>query len=476
MAAALAILTPVLISLGNLSWVQIAKGLLTLVGVFVILGAAGILLTPLVPTLLLLGAAIALLGVGVLAAGGGVALFAVGLTALAVAVTASGAAILAFVGSVLGLIPLTLERIGQGIVAFAGAIGKGGAAIARAFEVVFSAVFDAIAKTVPKAEKAFDAVMTAVLRSVNKYAPKVTTTFLNLLLTLLNKATSFAPRLSTAAANLIVAMINGINRNVGRIVSAATNLIVNFINAISNGTGRVIAAGVSMVVHVINSIANSIRANSGAMRSAGANLGSAIVEGIISGIEGLAGGAIAAAENLARSAVSAAASFLHINTPSRVTRDQIGAPFAEGVAVGIKENTHMATGQVETMGAAMLTSIGKSMSAISSTIDANLNLSPQITPVVDLTQARKGFDELNGLSKSQIIAASASSTHAASISKANLNSAAQAGLGGLQQTLNFTQNNTSPAALDATTIYRRTSNQISVAKGALKRANSSVSN
>ena len=53
-ASALLVLTPVLTILGAMSWSSIVKGLVTLAGAFAILGVAGAVLTPLVPSILAL--------------------------------------------------------------------------------------------------------------------------------------------------------------------------------------------------------------------------------------------------------------------------------------------------------------------------------------------------------------------------------------------------------------------------------------
>ena len=66
-SAALAVLAPVLSILGALSWEAIAKGLISIAGAFTIIGVAGAVLTPLVPTILALSGAFALIGVGVVA-------------------------------------------------------------------------------------------------------------------------------------------------------------------------------------------------------------------------------------------------------------------------------------------------------------------------------------------------------------------------------------------------------------------------
>lgn len=467
-AASLAILTPVLIALGNLSWEAIAKGLVTLTGVFVILAAAGILLTPLIPTLLGLGLAITLLGVGVLAAGAGVAVFAVGLTALAVAVTASGAAILSFVTSILSLIPVALGKIGEGIVAFAAGISHGAVAITGAFVAIFSAILNAIIKVAPKAEQAFTVVMSSILGAINKNAPRIITTFGNLIVNILNGMNKYLPRFLNAGTNLIVNLLNGVASRLGRVVAAGTNVIVSFINAIGNGAQRIVNAGVNMVIRLVNGIANKIRSSNGQIRAAAGNLASAIIEGMVAGISGGIGSVVGAAINMAKGALSAAMGALHINSPSKDFRDIVGAAIPEGTALGIKQSTNLVTDQVGTMADSMISALTSSLNGLSDTVNANMDLQPKITPVIDLTQAQKGFGELDKLSKAQLIAATGTTASALSISAsqaAALATAAQNNPGGTN--LTFNQNNYSPENLSPTVIYRRTRNQLSIAKGAL---------
>ena len=469
-AAALAILTPVLIALGGMSWESIAKGLVTLVGVFLILAAAGILLTPLIPTLLGLGVAIALFGVGVLAAGAGVLLFAAGLTALALAVTASGAAILAFVTSILALIPATFKAIGNGIVAFASAIGRGAVAITQAFVAIFTAILNAIIKLVPLATKAFGAVMTAVLGAIKKYAGPIATTFGNLIVTMLNKANEFVPRFVSAGSRLIINLLNGIAAKNGAIVNAATNLIISFVNAIGNGAQRIVRAGVNMVINLINGVANQIRSSSPRIHDAASNLGSAIIQGMISGILGGIGGIISAAVGAAKSALSAAKSALGIHSPSKEF-EKIGALAIEGMVVGITGNINHVNNSVEAMGNSMLDTLGSTLANAGNILSDNIDLQPKITPVLDLTEAKKGFGALSDISKAHLIASS-STAAATSISATNAAAAQSAGLVVTEQpSVIFNQTNTSPKALSAAEIYRQTKNQLSSTKGALASAN-----
>lgn len=68
------------------------------------------------------------------------------------------------------------------------------------------------------------------------------------------------------------------------------------------------------------------------------SIGSAIINGIIGGIKSMVGHLANVAANAAKSALNAAKRFLHIASPSRVFRDQVGKNMVLGMAQGITAN------------------------------------------------------------------------------------------------------------------------------------------
>jgi tape measure domain-containing protein len=448
-AASLAILTPILIAMGNMSWESIAKGLLTLAGVFTILGIAGLVLTPLVPTLIGLGLAVALLGVGMLAAGAGVLAFSIGLSALAVAGTAGAAALVGIVAALIGLIPLALKEVGEGIVAFAGVIAQGGPAITGALVAVLLALIDAIA------------ILT----------PKIVTTLYNLAVLLLDTLVKFIPKLVDAGYKMLIGILNGIANNIGKVITAATNVAVNFLNGISNNLPRVEDAGVKMIISFVNGLANSIRNNTAAMRSAGLNLAMAIIDGMTGGLASGAGKVANAAKNAAKAALNAAKNFLGINSPSKEFF-ALGEYSGDGMAGGFDSSEGVVVKSVQGMANAALNTMAKSLSDISDLVSDNIDPNPTITPVLDLTELQKNAGQIDKvLAGTKQISLKVSTAQATTMSNAHPSNQPppdngdEPGLGG---DVIFNQNNYSPKALDAVTVYRQTKNQLSVAKEALK--------
>jgi tape measure domain-containing protein len=463
-SGSLAILTPVLIALGGLSWGSILKGLAALAGVFVLLGAAGLLLGPLIPVLLGLGAAIALLGVGLLAAGGGIALFAVGLTTLAVGITATGGAIVSFVNSILSTVPLAGRKLGEGIAAFATGIAKGAVAIENAFVAILTAILNGIIRVVPLAGQAFTAILNTIINVIRANAGRVAQTMASLILLALGTISRYMPSFVARGVQIIVSFLNGIAANVGRVITAGANIAIAFINGITSNGLRITQAGINAIIRFVNGLASQIRASSGAMRAAGFNLAAAIIDGMTGGLASLAGRVLSEAKNLAGQLLSTVGSFLGIGSPSKEFH-KLGVWSMIGFSNGLETSAKFPISSVKKASADVLTALQKSLSEIQ-VPDTTLN--PVITPVLDLSTAKKGFDDLATLVSAQTAAASSSTSVATSISAASQAAAGQAAATPAAGTsLTFVQNNTSPVALDAVTIYRQTKNQLSVVKGAL---------
>ena len=467
-AGALAILAPILIALGSQPWQVIVTGLLALAGAFAVIGLAGLLIGPLVPVLISLGLAIALIGGGFLAAGVGIGLFAAGLTALAIAVAASGVSILAFVKSMLALIPTTLSEIGQGIVAFAKAIGNGAAAIVGAFVQIIVAIAEGLIKALPKVSAAIGSLITAFLTIVVSNTPKILAAFAKILLDILSSFANNAGKFVTAGANVIISVLNGIAKNVTRVATAAVNMVLSFVSAITTNVPKVVSAAETMIIKMINGISATLRGHNAALDSAISGLGSSIVQGIIGAITALAGGIAGALLRAVQGAIQAAKNWLKSLSPSKRTRDELGIPIIQGIVGGVLQSGGMLSDAMVSTAKTAIDSVKATLSGLSDSVSDNLNLNPTITPVVDLTQAKAGFAQLAGLSKNGTVNATASTQSASAISAQNAYAALQLqAVAGGTSPVSFTQINNSPVALSAATIYRQTNNQLSIARKVL---------
>lgn len=463
MVFALGLLVPILVTLGAMSWGAIGKGLVAIAGAFVVIGLAGLLLGPIIPILLGVAAAIAIMGLGMLAAGAGISLFAAGLTAMAVAVTASGGAIASFVTSILSLLPMAMGKFGEGVVAFATAIGKGAPALINAFSAILASMLNALIRNLPLILRVFGLILTGLLNIIRTYAPQIINTMVNLLLNLLNTIGSRVGQFVDAGIRIIVGFLNGIARNIGRTVSAGVSIVVAFLNGISSNVGRVVNAGLNMVVSTINAISSGISSHAGALRSAGLGLGFAIIDGMTGGLLGAAGRVIGAAASIGSRVIGALGKAIKFFSPSHYAYD-MGIGIDEGLALGMENPRQRAASSATGLGQNALAALRASLAAVQDLGELN----PTVTPVLDLSQAKKGFDDLAAMAAAQAITAGVSTSAAAGIAGSGIGALGPDGVvasGGTY--VEFNQTNTSPKALSNAEIYRQTKNQLSAVKGAL---------
>lgn len=220
-SGALAVLAPVLSILGALSWEAIAKGLISIAGAFTIIGVAGAVLTPLVPTILALSGAFALIGVGVLtigagllAAGTGLSALAIGFTALATAGAAGATAIVAaltvIVTGIAGLIPAVLTKVGEGIIAICKVIAAGEPAIGEAVKAVVLTLIDVFVSCVPQLADGALQLVVGVLAALVTYTPQIVDLAFKFLIGILEGIASNLPSLIKAGVDVLVAFFAGI--------------------------------------------------------------------------------------------------------------------------------------------------------------------------------------------------------------------------------------------------------------------------
>ena len=191
-ATAIAILTPSLKALGSMSIGEIAKSLITLAAAFAVIGVAGYFLAPVIPAILGLAAAFALFGVSMLGIGAGLTLIGVGLTAIAAAGTAAATSLVAsftiIITGILDLIPTITKKIGDAIIAFAQVIGDCAPEIA-----------DALLK-----------LLSSVLVSMSEYVPQMADSLLILFIKVINELADHMPELIKAFMNLVGAFFKGV--------------------------------------------------------------------------------------------------------------------------------------------------------------------------------------------------------------------------------------------------------------------------
>jgi len=443
-SAALAIFAPVLLLLGSASLSTIGTGLLALAGAFTILGIAGLTLTPLTPVILSLAGAIALFGVGCLAVGLGMSAFALGITMLAAAGTAGAVAITLMITTILNMVPLIITTLVNGLVQF----------------VV------QIAAQVPTLVTAFTSMILAIITGISTIIPQVTQLFLNMMFNIMNVIAVNIPGIVKAAVNIIVAFINAVSSNLPRIIQAAIHLAISFINGLANGLrsnqGSLTGAVRNLMSAMISTAVNIVAGASGAFFSAGANIVRGMINGIKSKIQELAG----TAAKMAKDALHSAEHALGIKSPS-IEFAKVGMYSCLGFSRGLVRYASVVMDSASNLGTSAVDSLKSAISKISGVVNDNLDSTPVIKPVMDLSNVTEGSKRINGLLSGAKLNLSSITSNIPNVlgKDSSDNEINQNGRNQQGTSVSFTQNNYSPKSLSRLDIYRQTRNQVSALKG-----------
>ena len=130
---------------------------------------------------------------------------------------------------------------------------------------------------------------------------------------------------------------------------------------------------------------------------------------------------------------------------------QLGEWVDEGFAIGIDKNAYLAENSVSNMAKSTLTGMREAISTINDVVNGDLELSPVITPQLDLSLLNRQVQSTGQLFDAKVRFAQEQTEQNAT----NQN-------GGVNQT--FVQNNYSPKALSREEIYRQTKNQFAMAR------------
>ena len=461
LASALAILAPILLIFSKMSLGGILKSLGMLVGIFVIFGAAAAILTPVIPSMFALAGAIALLGVGCVLTGAGLIAVAAGITALAAAGTVGVTALVVIISAIIGTIPLFFKNLGLGIIEFINVLADSGDALVKGLSKILISILDALLLAVPKAIELVATVLEKGLEFI----------------------VSFTPKLVQAGFDILMSFLRGIADNIGEVTKTAIDIVLNFIDAIADKLPDIIDAGFNFVISFINGVADSIRKNNKKVIKAVGNLfdaiidaiwewieaggtalgdvGKGIVDGIIAGIDKALPGVGPVAKRIGNSILNGVKKVLGIQSPSKEFK-KVGKYSVLGLVEGIRQFGSKAITEAENVGSAML----MALTTASALAESDVNTSPVITPVLDLSGVKAEAKNLNKtLGTTPTIGVQTSRARTQGIQLGQTLPAEANSQNGSAIEYSFVQNNYSPKALSRLDIYRQTKNQFSAMKG-----------
>ncbi len=432
-AGALALLTPQLLMLSQMSLEGVGIALLAVAGAFTVLGLAGLLLTPVIPTLLGLAGAIALLGVGALACGAGLALVGTGLTTIGVALGASGLLIVEFFKQLIDLLPQLGTKAGEAIVSFVKAIGDGSTQIVESLTQLISAILKSLGTLIPQVIKLAVDTVIAFANGLAVGVPALVNAGLRLVLGVLKGIANNIQQIVEAGANCVIRFMNGVANKLPKVIQSGINLALTFIEGVADGllrnqnriqaamekiiralitTGvKALAGGISgfikggaeLLQGAINGIkakwpgiVEAVKGAVGKAVSAVSGLGMKLwqagrdlIQGFMNGIKSKAQAVWNAAVGVGQKAIDGVKHILGIASPSKVFK-QLGRYTAEGMSIGLDKYAFMAEESASDLATGVLNNVRNPLRNVADILNDEIDVNPKITPVLDLSNVTEG--------------------------------------------------------------------------------------
>lgn len=267
-SVAVSILAGALIKLGGMSWKGIVVSFIALAGAFAIVGAAAILLAPVIPAILalagalaLIGAAVALFGVGVVAVGAGLGLIAAGLIALHGASVVGVKALELIVNTMAGLLPGIATAFAKAIAKFAETLTEAIPVIGKLFKTLILTFADIVKDCAGPIVEAVVYLLDVLLTKLVEYTPKFAQAILDIVAGLLDAIADNLGRLIKAGADIIINLLKGLAEEIPRIMTAAVDIIVAFLDGIVSCYDRIIQAGFDLILGFITGLTDAINKN-----------------------------------------------------------------------------------------------------------------------------------------------------------------------------------------------------------------------
>lgn len=332
-ALALALLAPPLKLLGSMDLSQIGASLLVLVGVFTVFGVASLLLVEALPVMLGLAAALFLiglaglaLGVGVAALGAGLFFVAAAVTALAIAGAAGVTGLLYVIVGVAGLIPMLINVLGKALLGLLQVIVDGLPLILKALEILLLGLVDILVKVAPPLAKATWELVNSLLKTIAANLPSII----------------------ESGVSIIMSLLKGIDDNIDKITIKAYDIMIKFLAALDTKIPDLVEAGYQFIIALINGLTSAIDKHMPELMVAVTNLAVAIVKGLIQGYFDSSASIRQAMWDIAMMTINAIKQALGIHSPS-TEFIAIGVMTIQGLIAGILSMATALTTQFVTM-------------------------------------------------------------------------------------------------------------------------------
>jgi tape measure domain-containing protein len=321
-----------------------------------------------------------------------------------------------------------------------------------------------IGTAAPQVAGAVTAMMLSIVTAITVGSVSMQTSFTAIITQFTNFGKKIKEQGDAASKNTNLAMRDIVKEleNAARSIPIEIDKIVKAFGKIATGIDQNRSGAITAVQKITYGLRVALIDSVGPLGSLASGVGTAIVNGMISGMRGGSARLNTQARTMAKSALNAAKNELGVKSPSRKAYEMMSF-FVDGAVNGIRDGVPRSDRASRNMAMSMMDSVSRTIDEMSGDFDL-LDINPTITPVLDLDQVARQASGLQGLFGARI-------DPSFNRGQANAVASLEEAFGGYKSTrtetlvkkVEFNQELHSPKELSASEIYRNTRNLISVA-------------
>lgn len=333
LSAGLIALSIAIATLSLLKPEALGKALLVLVVTFALLGIAGYILTPVVPIILALSAALLLFGAAAL------------MVALAITLITTTFGLFA------GVMATVLIKIADAIIVAA-------PKIAAAMGALVKAILDALIIAVPSLVQLLNEIIVGVIQLLTNRGPEIIDTVIMLLDHLLVSLADHMPSITASLVSMLITLLSVLRDNTATIIDIVMDIIINLLNAIKNRVPEIIKTLGEVVIQIVESIVKTVTSLVPRLVAAAFDLFIGLIDGLGQAIEDNAGKIREVMIRFAEHMWKAFLNFWGIKSPSR-KMIEAGKDLIAGLIKGLTDSAGKALSSIVDIGKKVINKLGE---------------------------------------------------------------------------------------------------------------------
>ena len=240
-------------------------------------------------------------------------------------------------------------------------VANGSTSLEDAIDQGITAVVDSLDKSLPDMVDRGVKIVTSVADGIANNLPKILDAAGKIVAKVLEGIIAVLPTLLKAAVQIIASLASYIIQSIPNLAEAALQVVLGIVKFLIDNGPQILQAGIELIgrlvaglIQAIPKVVDGVRQIIQRIKSTFSDIdwgevGRRIIEGIKNGLASAGGMIVDAARDTARKALNAAKSFLGINSPSRVFKEQVGEMIPAGMAEGIEDGAPEVESSMESL-------------------------------------------------------------------------------------------------------------------------------